>query len=178
MSDYTQFLNEFRGVPLLFGLKRTIEPKADRRCFLVDFERHLLLVETFDLDTFRLNGFAVMRHDDVKSYQPWMDTNDWPYPAMRRLRVRPSPAPKVNLGSMTAAALSAAKVAPLISVHREEKYPNECWIGRNLKCNRRSLTLETISPMAEWEGAYRMDLKDITMIEFGDGYSKALAFNC
>ena len=29
--------------------------------------------------------------------------------------------------------------------------------------------------MAEWEGLYRMELKDITMIEFGGGYSRALA---
>jgi len=175
MPKYTDDLNRVLHKPWLIEFKRSCCPREKETGFLVDFHRDLLLLQSFDWNPFRCHGWTILRHDDVKSYRTWEEPADWPNPALKRLRIKPAAVPPLDLRTIAGAIRSAAKCAPLFTVYREKKYPDECWIGRKPRCRTGKLTFETISPMAEWDGDYTIELADITKIVIGDGYAAALA---
>jgi hypothetical protein len=91
------------------------------------------------------------------------------------LRLRPKRIWKINLNNLAEAIADISKKVPLIHVEREVKFPKECWIGYPVEIGPKQLVLECLDHLAAWSGPYPMMLKDITRIDFGGGYERALA---
>jgi hypothetical protein len=81
----------------------------------------------------------------------------------------------VRLAHWREAIADVARIYPLIHLERETRYPDECWIGFPLEVTGRQLVINRIDANGEWTGPYRMRLGDITRLDFGGGYERALA---
>lgn len=81
----------------------------------------------------------------------------------------------MDLSSISALIRSASKLLPLITVHRERKKPDSCWIGTIVEIQKSHVLMQEIGPDASWEKrASRFSLEEITRVDFGGGYEEAL----
>ncbi len=69
---------------------------------------------------------------------------------------------------------SAGSTFPLVTIHRERIKRDSCYVGRLVTRNQRSMTIQHISPDAEWEMKEKFRLADITLLEFGGVYETLL----
>ena len=70
---------------------------------------------------------------------------------------------------------TAGEVFPLIVIHRERIDSEVCWIGKIAEIKKSSFLLKSIDPNAEWdEELTKVSFKDITRVEFGNGYENCL----
>lgn len=83
--------------------------------------------------------------------------------------------PRVSVASIEELLLSASRVFPLLTIHREKARPDVCWIGRIEEIRRGQVSLLEIGPDAAWDDkptSYK--LNEITSVEFGGEYERAL----
>ncbi len=57
--------------------------------FVVDSSDSLVLVHHFDSEAFHLNGYHVIRHEDIRSYCFFDDPRYWRVRAISQLKIRP-----------------------------------------------------------------------------------------
>ena len=79
-----------------------------------------------------------------------------------------------KLGSMRESAASAGASFQLITIHRERIKKDVCFIGKLVGVNQRAVTIQSITPQAEWEEEECYQFKDITLLEFGGVYENLL----
>ena len=121
------------------------------------------------------DGFECLRLSDVRdikldSYARFAEV------ALKRRRERFPRKPRVNLSTVEELLVSASRVFPLVTIHREQVDPAVCWIGRVVGIDRGRVTLLEIRPDATWKRKpteYR--LSEITRVNFGGDYEDALA---
>jgi hypothetical protein len=143
--------------------------------FVVDFSRDLILFHVLDTDAFQLNGYTVIRSEDVKDYRAFDKAKFWQNRAVRRLKLKPASPVGILLTSVPELLQSIGSRYPLISFHPERKQPNVCYIGPLLSMNKTTFTIDDLDSNAEWSGPRRLKFSDVTRIDFGDGYQNALA---
>jgi hypothetical protein len=125
-------------------------------------------------DRIWFDGFECFRIRDI------LDVELDPYgefaeAALKKRGERRPAKPRVNVSSIEATLLSAGKLFPLVTIHRDEVDPNVCWIGRILAVNRGRVSLLEINPDATWDTvASEYRLKEITRVNFGGDYENAL----
>ncbi|MGA9039927.1 MAG: hypothetical protein WB421_05275 [Terriglobales bacterium] len=84
--------------------------------------------------------------------------------------------PKINIRGLEELLLSASKLFPLITIHRENVRRGECWIGKIEEVGDGRVSLLEIGPDAKWDhkpSSY--NLNEITSVEFGGEYERALS---
>jgi hypothetical protein len=70
---------------------------------------------------------------------------------------------------------TASEIFPLVVIHREKIASDVCWIGKIAEIKKKSFLLKSIDPNAEWdEELTKVSFKDVTCIEFGNGYENSL----
>jgi hypothetical protein len=151
-------------------------PKLDEeylRGFVLDYSDTLTLLNVLDSD-FYLNGFTVIRNSDVTSYRTYDDKDYFLNRALRLKSIKPKRKPGVDLISWKTLLLSAQKLFPLITIHREAISNEVCYIGKLVSITDKTFTLYDIDPDAEWDRPYRRRLSDLTKVDFGGGYEDAL----
>jgi hypothetical protein len=122
----------------------------------------------------RFNGFQCVRIGDLRNPRPA------PYAtfieaALRKRGERGPKRPRVSVQSIEGILVSANKIFPIVTIHRERIEPDTCNIGRVLGVNRGRLSLLEINPDATWDQApteYRIG--EITRVDFGGDYEEAL----
>ena len=125
-------------------------------------------------DRIWLDGFECFRIRDI------LDVKLDPYgefaeAALKKLRQRRPAKPRVSVTSVESVLLSAGKLFPLVTIHRDQVDPDVCWIGRVLAVNRGRVSLLEIGPDATWDNApTEYLLKEITRVNFGGDYENAL----
>jgi hypothetical protein len=153
-------------------LSRRFEDWAVRGYVLDVGPRFFLLALVSDRIWF--DGFECFRISDIKGVRPD------PYTAFeeKALKMRGERRPKrphVSVANLEELLLTAGRVFPLVTIHREKIDPSACWIGRVLGVDRGCVSLLEINPDARWEGRpteYR--LGEITRVNFGGDYENAL----
>jgi hypothetical protein len=141
---------------------------------VLDWGPELTLVQVFDTDSFQLDGYAVFRNSDVRRWRE-IPKADFAARAADFNNVLPSRPKLVTIASMKESAASAGASFPLITIHRERIKKGVCFVGRFVRASQRSITIESITPQAEWEGQENYRLKDITLLEFGGVYENLLS---
>jgi len=119
------------------------------------------------------NGYKALRLADVSNFKVDEDFVD------EYLRLRgmySSKVPQIELKDLHSLLLSISKNYPLFMIECERVEPGIGFVGQIEKLTKRSLFLEKIESTARWIGTEEFKLKDITSVDFGDGYVEALAW--
>ncbi|MGZ4975319.1 MAG: hypothetical protein ACXWDN_21370 [Limisphaerales bacterium] len=125
-------------------------------------------------DRIWFDGFECFRVDDVRGLRPDPHTR-FAESALRKRHDRLPLKPRVSVRSIEELLVSASRLFPLVTVHREAIDPDMCWIGRILGVERSRVSLLEITPDATWEEkpeSFR--LSEITRVNFGGDYETAL----
>lgn len=151
-------------------------PKLDEeylRGFVLDYSDTLILLNVLD-SNFYLNGFTVVRDIDVTRVRTYDNKDYFLNRALRLKSIKPKRKPRVDLANWKTLLLSAQKLFPLITIHREAISNEVCYIGKVVSATEKTVTLYDIDPRAEWDRPYRRRLSDLTKVDFGGGYEDAL----
>jgi hypothetical protein len=143
--------------------------------FVLDGNDKLTLVNNFDFETIGATGFTVFENKSVKGYELYDDPNCFDAVLLKIKKVKPKEKPAVSIDSMGDLIRTANEIFPLIVIHREKIYSDECWIGKITEIKKKSFLFRSIDPNAEWdEELTKVSFKDVTRIEFGNGYENSL----
>lgn len=125
-------------------------------------------------DGIYLNGFSCYRIKDLRDVEP--DTVSEFIRKGLQLRSQRIPRnPRLNLTSTGELVLSAGRVFPVITVHRELVDPDCCWIGRVLKVTPRRVSIQCLLPGAVWDDEpTEYTPNQITRLDFGGDYEAGL----
>lgn len=136
----------------------------------------LTLLHLLETSTYTLNGYSVIRNDDVSLYAVY-DRPDYYFDSkvLRLKGIKPEPQPAISVANLSELLTSIDKLYPLLTIHREVINSDICFVGCVAGINSKTFTLHEISSCAEWEGEHRYRFADITKVDFGGGYEEALA---
>ena len=151
-------------------------PKIDDeylRGFVLDYSDSLTLLNVLD-HGFYLNGFTVIRNSDITGYRTYDKDDYFLNQALRLKSIKPARKPKVDLTNWGALLLTAQRLFPLLTIHREAISNKVCYIGKLVSITKKTFTLYDIDPDANWDRPYRRRLADLTKVDFGGGYEDAL----
>lgn len=141
---------------------------------LMDVSQELLLLQMVNNDI-HLNGYQVIRRRDISHIEYPIPHEAFILKALELRDQQPSHPGLINLDSMESALKSIARLSPLVVVHQEITDPDIRWIGHIQKLDNELLQLRNISPDAVLEsGHVQHDTENITRVEFGDAYTRAL----
>jgi hypothetical protein len=137
-------------------------------------DRNFFLLRVIDY-SIRFNGFSCLRLADVRNLEAPHDYEKFVLQALKHRREKLFRQPSINLTSIETILVSASKVFPLITIHREKINPDVCGIGKVLSIESDSVSMLDIGPDALWDGEpTSRKLRDITRVDFGGGYEEAL----
>jgi hypothetical protein len=121
-----------------------------------------------------LDGFECFRISDVRNLKadPYAVFAE---AALNKRGERKPKKPHIDISDVSAILISASRVFPLVTIHRERIEPQVCYIGRVLSIRNGRLLFLEIGPDAQWEDfttEYRVG--EITRVNFGGDYEDAL----
>lgn len=158
----------------LLEIKRRLKDAGTTIGFVVDFSDSLVMFHTLDMDTFRLNGYTVIREEDISQYRVFNKAEYWQVRAVRHFHLKPMRPTGVSVTSLPELLKSAAEQYALITLHPEKIKPDVCFIGSLYTMKEHTVTIEDLNCNGEWTGHRRLRLSDVTRVDFGGGYEDAL----
>lgn len=145
--------------------------------FVVASGPDLVLVHRLDWNTFLLDGYCAIRRPDIRRCLVLNKSGSWQAKALRAKSITPSPLSVVSVNSLADLLVSSASVFPLVNVQTELQDDEVCYIGRVTELCAKSFTLSLLNFHARWKGIRRFRFSDVTRVEFGSGYERALAIS-
>jgi len=118
-------------------------PKIDDhvlRGFVLDYSDSLTLINILD-DNFYLNGFSVIRNCDITAYRTYDKEKYFLNQALRLKSIKPARKPKVDLSNWGTLLLTAQKIFPLLTIHREAISNEVCYIGKLVAVTEKTFTM-------------------------------------
>ena len=173
-ASWKSILRKHR-VKHLFQAERRPKKLGRISGFVVDFSESLVLLQRFDWDTFQLNGYSVIRLDEIASYRFFDKKKYWQFRAARKFKLKPKAPVGISVSSLPTLLKSAAKKFPLLTIHRDKIDDKVCYIGKLTTMTDEAFVIEDLSCNAEWTGSRKIKFKDVTLVDFGGGYENALA---
>ena len=155
--------------------------RAIHRCekvegFVVGLGSSWVLLHSFSGDV-SLDGYTLLRLRDIKQVRVRYDEDSFTVRALQKFaKESPRSLKNFDLDSFVGAVQGASRKAKLMAIYVEEVAPDICYIGRVTSVTSSSLLLQEVNPDAWW--AMELDrwfARDITRIEFGGRYVRALA---
>lgn len=170
--DYEQIIRQ----QYLVSFSRKPLDKDELYGFVLACSETLTLLHVLETHTFTLNGYSVIRNDDVSWYGVY-DRPDYYYESrvLRLKAITPTPQPEISVRSLTDLLASIDMHYQLFTIHREEISDEVCFIGRLTAMTPKTFTLFEIDTCGDWDRPRRYRFKDITKVDFGGGYEAALA---
>jgi hypothetical protein len=159
----------------LFEVRSRIKGAGSTMGFVVDFSDDLILFHVLATDTFRLNGYAVNRTEDVKDYRGFNNGKFWQNRAAVHFKLAPVRPAGILLDSVPQLLTAISKRYPLITIHPEKIKPDVCYIGSLLSMTEATFKIDDLNCNAEWSSPRRLKFSDVTRVDFGGGYEQALA---
>jgi hypothetical protein len=153
-------------------------PKIQGRIagFVLGFNDSLILLHLLDWNTFTLNGFVVIRVQDINRQRIFDKKDYWQSKAARVKRLKPI-RPGVSISSLEKAIVSASKAFALIAIEKELIAEGKMWIGKLAGFTKKTVSIRGLNPSAEWIKESKFNLGEITCLGFGGGYETALALS-
>lgn len=126
------------------------------------------------MNGFYLDGYMVIRNEDVTSYRVYDKPDYFESKAIKLKKLKPIPQPEIEIGCWHEVLRSVSKVFPLITIHRELITTEVCQIGRLVSMTEKTFTLQEIDTDAKWNGNRRFRFRDVTRMDFGGSYEEVL----
>ena len=168
----TRLLREAMRIGHFIRFKRRFEV-GHVRGYVLDVGPEFFLLSLVS-DRVRFDGFECFRISDVRNLMPD------PYcafaeAALKKRGERKPKKPAVSVATIGAILVSATRVFPLVTIHRERVEPDICHIGRVRSVRDGRVSLLEIGPDAKWDAtASEYQIREITRINFGGDYEDAL----
>lgn len=175
MNKWRKDLEESCGEGQIVRIDRSPQIEDEIDGYVVGVSDLFLLLHSIDPNYINLNGYIVLRAQDVHRYRIRDDSEFFLNRAFHLKGIQPVPQSEINLSSFRELLDSANLLFPLVTIHRELMDAEICFIGCGQKLTDKTVTLKEINPAAKWEQTRRYNFKDITRIDFGGGYEEALA---
>ncbi len=141
--------------------------------YLLDSSDDWSLIQAVDRDIY-FNGYSVLANKTIKRYRILNDGNHMVHRALRKLGYIPKKPKGIQLNDIHSIVMSVNRIFSLLIISRELWKNDVCQIGSIAQITKKTITLATIDTEAEHDGFFRICSKDITAIEFGSHYDKAL----
>jgi hypothetical protein len=153
-------------------------PKIQERIagFVLDFSDSLILMHLLEWNTFTLNGYAVIRVQDINRQRVFNRKGYWQNKAASVKKLKPIH-PGTSISSIEEAIASASKIFALIAIEKELVANDKRWIGKLARFSKRTVSIHGLNPSAEWIEESKFSLSEITCLGFGGGYETALALS-
>lgn len=171
-KHYAEFLNALEEDKLVvIHRKKVDQNRLDG--YVIGLSNTWVLLHLVDGNVVVPNGYKAIRLAHVSQIKVDRGFVD----GYLRLRgVHSERLPWIQLDSLSSLLFSVSENYPLFMIETEYKEPEIGFVGRVEKLTKRNLWLKKIESTAEWIGTEKFKLKDITCIDFGDGYVEALAW--
>ena len=144
--------------------------------YVLDYSDSLILLQLLEWNTFALNGYVVIREQDVKRQRIFNKDIYWQSRAAKKNKFKPIH-PQVSIASLLDVISTADKSFPLIAIEKELVADGKRWIGKLAGFTAKKVTIHGLNPNAEWIEKSKFKLNEITSISFGGGYETALALS-
>lgn len=141
--------------------------------FVIGMSERMLCLHVVDGKTLMLNGYAVVRISDIRSFR--VDETAFIDRALRLLGRTPMALNAIDLSSWGPLLTSMQSQYPFATIWTEKDAPRSAFIGKLVSQSARSVVIEAASVIGHWDGQQKFAFKDITMVDLGDGYVNALA---
>jgi hypothetical protein len=158
----------------LAEFKRGIKGAGTDTGFVVDFSDELILLHNVEWNTFSLNGYTAVRGEDISGYRFFDKADYWQYRAVAKFGLRGVRPVGISAESLEDLLTTASKRFTLVTIHPERRKPDVCYIGAVTAITGKTVTIENLTADAEWSGPRRINLRDITRVDFDSGYERAL----
>lgn len=167
-------LERAREGRLLVSVRRWI-PRSDAvDGFVVSIGSDWVALAKFT-DSVHIDGWSLLRLEDIQAVSIDPDPDCFEAKALRARSEWPPPMADVVLDDVAEVVRSASEVEPLTTVFVEYYRPDICWVGALTSIDKRALWLHEVDPQGMWRRKPRaIDLEDVTRVEFGGDYEKAL----
>lgn len=154
-------------------IRRCIRKAEVIEGFVVGVGKQWALVHAASSHQF-LDSHAAIRISDVCAITR-SDKDSFDVRALELLNERPETLSDVDLSSDESVIRTMGENTPLITIHTERAWPDECYIGELRGITDGKVLLREINPNAKWSNentSWR--LKDVTQVERGGRYEQAL----
>lgn len=141
--------------------------------FVVGVSKKLLCLHVIDGKTLMLNGYAIVRLSNIRSYRT--DEASFISRALRLLGRKPVIPDAFDLSGWGPLLSSVHPQYRLVMISTEKDAPGCVFIGKLVEHSARSVVIEAVGVDGHWDGRQEFACKDITMVDLGDGYVNALA---
>ena len=153
----------------LVWIRRRFETRSWRG-FVVGLSETLVLLQVLNSGSMRLNGYTAVRLKDI---QECREDETFAPAALKLLGERPKPQLDLLLVDMPGLLSSVGAHFPLLELF-QEKTGATFYIGRILRFGKRKVHLQAVTRGGTWGEIYKFNCKNITRVDFGDGYDEAL----
>ena len=169
---YAEFMNALEENKLVVVYRKKVDGyRLDG--YVIGLSNTWVLLHLIDGNVVVPNGYKAIRlaHvSQIKVDEGFVD-------GYLRLRgMRSESLPWIRLNDLSSLLFSVSENYPLFMIETECKEPGIGFVGRIEKLTKRNIWLEKIKSTTEWIGVEKFKLKDITCVDFGDGYVEALAW--
>jgi hypothetical protein len=159
----------------LFQVKRKPLTEESLTGFVVAWSDSLILFHQLEDNVFCLNGYAAVRVRDVSEFRVFDSDEHWQRHATKLKKLKPHVPDKVSVPDWSHLFETVSAGFPLVVISMEKKEPDVCYVGEVQSVSNTAVTTHDLDANCEWQKPKRFRFSDITMVEFGDGYSLALA---
>jgi hypothetical protein len=142
--------------------------------FVVDASDDFLMLQLVD-DRIMLNGYSLLRICDITDLEIDVEHARFIEKALEIRKKTVKQPVLVDLTDIATLLKSIDESFSLMTLHREAHEPDACWVGSIDSIGEKTVTINEMSPDAKWEGSKRLSFEEITRIDFGGGYERALA---
>ena len=175
MSKWRKKLKKTIELGQLVQLDRSPEIDYPEDGYIVGMSKRFIMLHLVDTNVVDFDGYVVLRRESIRRYRIREDSNCFLRRALQLKGLHPAAQPQIDLSDLPSILASVNAHFPLFRIDREVKNPDCCYIGRIQKMTDKTVTLDEISPAAEWDDVRSYKLKDITLVWFGGAYEAALA---
>ena len=141
--------------------------------YIVGLSDEFVLLHRIDGSLLCFNGYSALPLREIAEV-PTDEDNDFNHRALQLKGLMPIRQPDILLLDFPGLLSSADAHFPLVTLETAHLYPHECHIGRVAKLTNKSIVLREIDSAAKWNYVEKYRFRDITRIDFGDGYADAL----
>lgn len=143
--------------------------------FVLDCNDDFTLIEEFDIDWYKTDGYWIFQNESVKKFRVYDSEEYYLSEVIKLKKIKPTPQPKISIENWSSILQSVQDNFPLVQIETELIRKDACFIGTSEKLKKNSFELKEIDSSADWdETTTKYKFKDLTKVCFDSAYIKML----
>ena len=143
--------------------------------FVLDFNDDFTLIQLFDWDWFKTDGYCIFQNKSVNKFRVYDKEDYFLNEVVKFKKIEPKPVPEISIESWATILQTANDNFNLVVVESELIYKNQCNIGKLERINKKDFSLIEISSDATWDNSLeKYEFKHLTKVCFNRAYENML----